>query len=77
MLNLSPWQLLLWLFGFEIITAPIVVAVANAIQDGYFRAKERHFAKIMNAVVNTIEEIEKDLSEKAKKLKEEEEKKNG
>lgn len=72
--NLNPWQILLWIAGLEIVSAPIVIAMANGIFTGYFRAKEIHSGKVAKAIGNALQSM--DLKDALSLLKKEEEKKN-
>lgn len=63
--NLNAWQMLLWIAGLEIISAPIIVTVANSIANGYFRAKEAHAARITKAFGTVLEKIGNSMSSKS------------
>lgn len=67
MTALNPWQLLLWIAGLELISVPLIIFTANAIMIGYFKAKENHIAKMLNAFSGTIENITKTVFAKTSK----------
>ena len=39
--NLTAWQLLAWIVGLEIVSAPIIIVIVNSVVSGYFRYKEQ------------------------------------
>ena len=55
MANLNPWQLLAWIVGLELLSAPIIVFIINSATNGYFRAKGIHIGKIAKALAETID----------------------
>lgn len=63
-MNLSPRQLLAWIAGLEVISAPIIIFIFNAIMIGYFKAKEQHQSKMIGAFGKTVEAMGKDLTKK-------------
>jgi len=58
---LTPWQMLIWIAGLELISIPLVVVTANSIISGYFKAKEMHFLKIIKALGEFLEKTGQDL----------------
>lgn len=62
--NLTPWQMLLWIVGLEIISAPIIVTVANSIINAKYKAQELHMARMAKAVGGVLEKIGNDMSSK-------------
>lgn len=67
MTALNPWQLLLWIAGLELISVPLIIFTANAIMIGYFKAKENHVAKMLNAFSATVENFTKTVFAKTSK----------
>ena len=55
--NLTAWQLLLWIVGLELLSAPLIVASVSAVISGYFKAKEEHIGKMTKAAGTTITQI--------------------
>lgn len=68
--NLTAWQLLAWIVGLEIVSAPIVIVIANSVVSGYFRYKEQHVGRITKAVGEAMEKMIKDIESKIKKEEE-------
>lgn len=58
---LNPWQLLVWIAGLELISVPLIIFMINAIVIGYFKAKESHAAKMMNALGAAFEKVGNDI----------------
>ena len=58
--NLSPWQLLLWIAGVELITLPLVIFCGKSIIHGYFESKREYLTSLLNAAGKTIEQMVKD-----------------
>lgn len=66
--GMAPWQVLVWIMGLELISAPIIIFTVNAISIGFFRAKEQHQArllgslgKILETAGNNLDKIKEDL----------------
>lgn len=62
--NLTAWQMLLWIVGLEIISAPIIVTVANSIINAKYKARELHAARMAKAVGGVLEKIGNDVNSK-------------
>lgn len=63
----QPWFMLLWIVALSILLVPIIVGGVNAVVNNYFSAKERHLAKIVKAIGETIQNsigIKEESSEK-------------
>lgn len=67
-MHLNAWQLILWILGLEIVSAPIVVAVVKAIMDGYFHCKEMHFGRVAGVVGKILESNGKELKKVVKDI---------
>lgn len=64
---LNPWQLLAWIAGLELISIPLIIFTVNAIVIGYFKVKEQHQIKFMNALGGLFEKVGNDISKKMNK----------
>lgn len=49
MLGLNAWQMVLWIVGLEILSAPIIASTFNVIFTGYFKAKGQYIGLIAKA----------------------------
>lgn len=67
MSSLNPWQLLVWIAGLELISIPLIIFMVNAIVIGYFKTKEQHQIKFINAIGGLFEKIGSDLMSKNSK----------
>ena len=65
--GMAPWQVLVWILGLELISAPVIIFVANAINIGRYRAQEQHQARM----IATLGKILEELGTKLDKFKEE------
>lgn len=65
--GLAPWQVLVWLMGLELLSAPIIIFTVNAISIGFFRAKEQHTARMLASFGKMLET----MGGKLDKIKEE------
>jgi hypothetical protein len=65
-MGLNPWQLLVWIAGLELISAPLLIFVINSAFVGWFRAKEQHQAKTLNALGSVIEEVGNKIEKRLK-----------
>ena len=61
--NLEPWQLLVWILGLELISAPIIIFCANAISIGWYKAKEQYQIKSIARLGKIMEMFGKKLGE--------------
>lgn len=66
MLNLTPWQLLLWIAAVLMISVPLISILVNTIITGYFTAKEKHVYKMTNNFSNVAKEFIKTIEERKK-----------
>lgn len=64
---LNPWQLLVWIAGLELISVPLIIFMINAIVIGYFKVKEQHQIKFINALSELLKQAGNDLSAKINK----------
>ena len=64
---LNPWQLLVWIAGLELISVPLIIFMINAIVIGYFKVKEQHQAKFINALGELFKQAGNELSAKFNK----------
>lgn len=62
--TLNPWQMLLWIIGLELLSLPLIVAAANSIINAYYKAKEAHHGRILNALSKTIDEVTKTMKKR-------------
>lgn len=69
--TLAPWQLLAWITGLELISAPLIIFTVNAIMVGYFKLKEQHHARMVGAAGKVFEKIGSELGDKLTNMKEE------
>lgn len=67
MANLTPWQLLLWIVGVEIVSAPVIITIVRSAIDGYFRAKATHTSIMAKAVAEGLEMVAGNLPKPVKK----------
>lgn len=68
--NLTAWQLLAWIVGLEIVSAPIIIVVVNSVISGYFRYKEQHVGRMAKAIGEAMEKTIKTIENKVKKEEE-------
>jgi len=68
--GMAPWQVLVWILGLELISAPVIIFVVNSINVGKYRAQEQHHARMIATLGKFLEEIGTKLN------KDKEEKKN-
>ena len=66
MSQLSPWQLLVWIAGLEIISAPILIFIANSIMIGYYKVKEAHQKRVLGTTGKILETFTNELENKIK-----------
>lgn len=71
-MGLSPWQLLMWIAGLELISIPLLIFLINSIIIGYFKIKEQHQAKMLKALGVMIESFGQKNGVVTDKIKEEE-----
>lgn len=75
-MHLNAWQLLIWIVGLELLSAPILVFVINAATNGYFKAKEQHYGRVAGAIGKAMESngkaLEKAINNFVKQAKPEE-----
>ena len=64
--KLNAWQLLLWIVGLELLSAPLIVASVSAVINGYFKAKEEHVGKMAKAAGTTITQLAESLKKEDK-----------
>ena len=69
-INLTAWQLLAWIVGLEIVSAPIIIVVVNSVISGYFRYKEQHVGRMAKAIGEAMENMIKAIESKNKKEEE-------
>lgn len=65
--GMAPWQVLVWILGLELISAPVIIFVVNAITIGKYKAQEQHQARM----IATLGKILEELGTKLDKFKEE------
>lgn len=65
--NLTPWQMLLWIAGLELISVPLFIFTFNAIAIGYFKLKEQHQSRIMNGLSEVFKKAGTDLEKMVNK----------
>ena len=65
-MGLTPWQLLLWIAGFELITFPLLAALVASFFNGYFRAKEQHTSNMANAVGEALKKTAETIKKNSK-----------
>ena len=64
--NLTAWQMLLWIAGLELISIPLCIFMFNSIMIGYYKIKEQHQTRFMKAISEVIAKAGNDLSNLAK-----------
>lgn len=73
---MNAWQLLIWIVGLELLSAPILVFVINSATNGYFKAKEQHYGRMAGAIGKAMESngkaLEKAINNLVAKTKPEE-----
>lgn len=62
--TLTPAQLLLWILGLEIISAPIIFSLAGMIIDRYHEAKYRGLSNLINSYIKAWAEMVNKMSAK-------------
>lgn len=65
--SMNPWQVLVWIAGLEVISIPLVIFMVNAIVIGYYKVKEQHQVRMLNALGGLFEKIGNDISSKKNK----------
>lgn len=60
----TPWQFILWIVCVEMVSIPLIAILVGTIINGYFRAKENHVSRVMNAAAKAFEKITDDLTKK-------------
>ena len=65
--NLSPSQLILMIFAIEFITGVVISVVVNSIINGYFKAKESHVGRLVNAFGEMLQKIGERMKKKEEK----------
>ncbi len=75
-MHLNAWQLLIWIVGLELLSAPILVFIVNSATNGYFKAKEQHYGRVAGAIGKAMESngkaLEKAINNLVAKTKPEE-----
>lgn len=75
-MHLNAWQLLIWIVGLELLSAPILVFIINSAANGYFKAKEQHYGRVAGAIGKAMESngkaLEKAINNLVAKTKPEE-----
>lgn len=75
-MHLTAWQLLIWIVGLELLSAPILVFIINSATNGYFKAKEQHYGRVAGAIGKAMESngkaLEKAINNLVTKTKSEE-----
>lgn len=66
MITLTPWQMILWIAGLELISIPLIIFTVNAIMIGYFKLKEKHAAELIGGIGKVFETLGNDLTKKIK-----------
>lgn len=75
--TMNPWKMLLWIAGLELISIPLFIFTINAVIIGYYKVKEQHQAKHMNAISEVIKKAGSDFAQSIKdKLEESKEDNN-
>ena len=70
MIELNPWQILLWVVALELISVPLIVFCVNSIFIGYFKAKEQHEGRMITTFGKFLGKVGSDLNEKIEANKE-------
>ena len=67
--NLNAWQLLLWISGLEILSAPIIVTIVNSVQNNRYKAREAHIGRMSKAFGEMLTKVAEDIQKKASEAK--------
>lgn len=62
--NFTPWQILLWIVALELVTAPLLCMIFSSVFNAYYRAKDAHIGRVLNALGKTIEAATNKITKK-------------
>jgi hypothetical protein len=54
---MAQWQVLVWILGLELISAPVIIFVVNAINIGKYKAQEQHQARMISTLGKILEDL--------------------
>ena len=59
--QMTPWQLLVWIVGLEVITLPLIVGFVKSIITGYFAEKRKYLGDLAKALGETVSKMANDI----------------